>query len=354
MNMSYKNELLYQMAENLNIDKFACEDDSGHINRILYSAIVNWIVTSANDVVFEENYNRKGVSKSYITRRISNVVEEYLGLYPEFGKYLQGAEPNETVSKMRELIEEAGFLTATGFDEFISLPPLKEMKVTNDLYLVKGLCKASGVLAIGLGLYTHNSVTKNSTSMKEMFYIPKIDAVTWTKEYIKSIQWKNSSSLNDDVQFFNSKTQKTFANSWIDRFPKAVEVTIYKKHDRDYGFAQKCGDTVRGIQIPDHLIGVESVKTDNLFNNDVRRFMYGLKSIHNNKASSKLTIEKDVGVLQLFNALPEREIIALRFMGWPTKNISDNFSFYIPLRLLPTVKEILLNLNIAVEEINNG
>ena len=78
MNMSYKNELLYQMAENLNIDKFACEDDSGHINRILYSAIVNWIVTSANDVVFEENYNRKGVSKSYITRRISNVVEEYL------------------------------------------------------------------------------------------------------------------------------------------------------------------------------------------------------------------------------------------------------------------------------------
>jgi hypothetical protein len=352
--MSYKEELLYHIADNLNINKFFCEDEHSYTGRILYSAIANWIFTSSNDISFEENYYRKGVSKSYITRRISKVVEEYLELYPGFREYLDGKEPNEVVSQMRGIIEDAGFLTPTGFDEFVNLPPLKEMKANDELYLIKGLCKASEVLAIGLGIYTHIPVCENSCSIKEMFYIPELDAATWTKEHINSINWKNGSNLSNEVQFFDPKTKNTFHGCWKEEFPKDVEVTIYKKHDRDYGFVRKYGDSIIGFQIPDHLIGVESAETDNLFDNDVRRFMYGLKCLHNNNAKSKLIIEKGVCILQLFNALPGREFTALQFMSWRKKGLSDDFSYFIPLELLCVIKELLSNLNINLVEVKNG
>jgi len=352
--MKYKSELLIQMADNLNIHQFSCEQTNSYVSRILYSAIANWIYASANDVLFEENYKRKGVSKSYITRRISKIAEEYLTLYPMFHEYLDGKETNEVVSEMREMIEDAGFLTATGFDEFMGLPPLKEMMANDGLYLVRGLCRASGVSSVGLGIFTHSSVCENSSTMKKMFYLPEIDAASWTQEYINSMNWGSGSIIDNELEYFDPLSTNTFSRSWIDSFPKNIDVTLYKKHDRDYGFAQRCEDGIKSIPIPDHLIGVERVETDNLFNNDVRRFMYGLKALNHNKANLKLTLEKDVGVLQLFNALPRREFIALQFMGWPMKNIGDNFRYYIPLKLLQVLKELLLNLNILIEEINHG
>lgn len=351
--MSYKEELLQQIANNLNIHKFSCEDEKSYTSRILYSAVANWIFTSAHDISFEENYKKEkeGVSKSYITRRVSKIVDEYQELFPAFGEYLNGREPAKVVSKMRETIERAGFLIPTGFDEFVSMPSLKKMKVSDEFYLMRGLCKANEVLAIGLGLYSESDTYEDSVSMKELFYIPEIDAKTWTKEYIDTINWGNSSLLSNAIEFFDPKSKNIFYGCWKDAFPNDVEVTIYKKNKWDYGFAKKTPDEIRGVQIPDYLIGIQGTEADNLFDNDVRRFMYGLKDLYNNNAKSSIVIEKDVCILRLYNALPERELTVLQFMGWHKQDIGNDYHYYISLELLPLLKELLTNLNIILEEV---
>lgn len=351
--MSYKEELLHQIANNLNIHKFTCEDEKSYTSRILYSAVANWIFTSAHDVSFEENYKKEkeGVSKSYITRRVSKIIDEYQELFPAFREYLDGREPAEVVSEMRKIIEKAGFLIPTGFDEFVSLPPLKRMKVSDDFYLMRGLCKANEVLAIGLGLYSKGFTYEDSISMKELFYIPEIDAKTWTKEYIDRIHWGNGSKLSNTTKFFDPKSKNPFYDCWKDTFPNEVEVTIYKKNDWDYGFAKKTTDEICGVQIPEYLIGTQGTGADNMFDKDVRRFMYGLKDLYNNNAKSRIIIKKDVCIFKLYNALPERELTVLQFMGWHKQDIGNDYHYYISLELLPLLKELLTNLNIILEEV---
>lgn len=347
--MGLRNDLVNQISKNLRIFKYNDEEESQFLNRLLYSAIAAWVIQPTRDEDFRYNYNKKGVSKSYITRKISKIVSEFIAIFPSFKVFLDGITEGEFVKEIREFYERAGYIVPVGFDEFVTTSPIKAVRINKSWLLVRNdfesICKKS----VGLGLFIEDSSDEKVTSLENLFYLPNLDAQKWTTKYVKNLKWINSAKIGLDARFFDIRSMKSFSGCWIDKFPENCEITLYKTNNWDYGFARKNSTGIVGLKIPDWLIGQGNNESEKLFDNDVRRFMYGLKAMNNNNANA--IADKKLGYfeLKLFNALPTRELTTLQFLGWRKRGIYDETNYIIPDETFETVKSLLERLSILVE-----
>lgn len=350
--MNMKSDLIKQMGEDLQLYKFIDETDSEYLNRLIYSAIAVWMLHILRDRKIEDNYNRIGVSKKYITRKISKIVSEYSSLFPSFNNFLNGLTETELAIIIRKNYECAGYIVPVRFDEYVILSSVKEFRVTNRFKLVRNNFDFLESKVVGLGVFTENYTEEEVQCIDNIFYIPKLDAKTWTSDYIRHLKWSNAVRLGENVQFFNPNSKKSFNQCWEEKFPQNSEITLYKTNNWDYGFARKDSSNYIGIKIPEWLIGTENNVCENLFDNDVRRFMYGLKAIYKNNANIILEKKTDHFELKLLNALPLRELTALKFFSWNKKCFLDkcNYDYIIPYEFIEPVKYMLNKLLIIIEE----
>jgi hypothetical protein len=348
--MDLKKDLIKQISSDLKISKFNDEEQDDYLNRLLYSAIAVWMIQSTGDQSFNVNYNKRGVSKSYLTRKISKIVLEYIAIFPSFRVFLDGLTEVEFASLLRENYEKAGYIVPVGFDEFVIASPTKTAKVNDSWLLIRNNFKSVATKAIGLGSFLEKHSEEEFCSLHELFYLPKLNAQKWTVEYIKRLKWVDATKLGMETQFFDAKRMKSFSESWIEQFPEYCEVTLYRKNNWDYGFAKKNNTDIVGIKIPEWLIGQGNNESEKLFDNDVRRFMYGLKAINDNRIKSIAYKKTGYFELKLFNALPTRELTALQFLGWRKKGILDEYNYIFPCELFDSVKNLLEKLLIVIEE----
>lgn len=348
--MSLKDNLINIMSNQLRIYKFKDESKESFINRLLFSAIGLWMIQSTLDKSYIENHNRVGVSKSYLTRKISKLVDEYISMFPMFSIYLDELSTIEFVAKIREEYEKSGYIVPTGFDEFIIMSPKKIARVDDEYIIMRNHIGVANTKAIGLGLFKKLVSNNEIQDLIQLLYIPKINAQEWTSNYIKRLRWGNASKLGDETWYFEAESKYNFYRCWTNKYPEKESIALYKTNDWDYGFAKIQDDKVIGIKIPDWLIGQGNNESEKLFDNDVRRFMYGLKSLYNNNAKALLIKKTDHYYLRLFNALPTREKTALQFLGWRSEKYMDGFNYIIPNETFGVVKTLLLNLSIEMEE----
>lgn len=350
--MGMKSDLVKQMGEDLQIYKFVDETEIEYLNRLIYSAIAVWMLHILRDIKFEENYNKVGVSKKYITKKTSKIIAEYSVMFPTFKSFIDKLTEVEVARILRENYEFAGHIVSVGFDEYVVASSVKEFRVTNMFKLIRNNFDISQSKVVGLGVFTENYTEDELHCIDDIFYIPKLDAETWTVECIKKLKWSNATRLGENIQFFNPNSTRPFGECWEDRFPQNIEITLYKTNNWDYGFVRKDNLNYIGIKIPEWLIGTENNVCENLFDNDVRRFMYGLKAIHKNNAKVILGEKIDHFELKLLNALPLREFIALKFFSWNKNCFSDkcNYDYVIPCDFIEPVKYLLNKLSIITEE----
>lgn len=352
--MSLKHEMLQQISKDLKITQYKDEEQNDYLNRVLYSAIAVWMVYSLLDHSFDENYNRIGVSKSYLTRKISKIISEYVQIFPQFRIYLDGLSETEFAVKLREIYEKAGYIVPVKFDEFVIGAPTKIAKVNDSLYLIRNDYKCTGPKAIGLGLFLKKSNDyDNICNIDELFYLSKLNAFDWTSNYIKNLKWIEASKLGENTLFFDPTQNKSFSNCWRDQFPERCKITLYKTNDWDYGFAKKYMNEIIGLKVPEFLIGKNGNTSEKLFDNDVRRFMYGLKAMYNNNAKAIVYKKIDHFELRLLNAILSRELTALQFFGWRKKGILNEYQYTIPYEMFDSVIYLLEKLSITVEVKNN-
>jgi hypothetical protein len=347
--MSLKNDLLYQIAKDLKIEKFRGEEQDEYTNRLVYSAIGCWLIHSLQDKDFMDNYNKKGISKSYLTRKISKVVSEYVDIFPSFRTFLDGLSETDFVVSLRENFERAGYIVHAGFDEYILTSPQKVAKLSNNCFLLRNDFENTNFKTIGLASFAKDSNNSEVCNLDELFYLIKMDALNWTKKYIESLRWSNAEKLSDETQFFNAKSIKNFSECWESIFPEDNEITLYKTNDWDYGFVKNTNAGKVGIKIPEWLIGQGTNESEKLFDNDVRRFMYGLKAMNNNRVKV-LTFKKTECVeIKLFNALPTREGTVLQFLGWKKRSYLNDYNYIIPNEMVDTMRKLLEHLSIIME-----
>ena len=348
--MELKDNLINTISNELQIYKYEYESEDSFINRLLFSAIGLWIIQSTLDKNFIENHNRQGVSKSYITRKVSKIVCEYISLFPSFANYLGELTEAEFVARIRQEYEKAGYMVSTGFDEFVIASSRKIAFIDDKYIIMRNYIDNINTRTIGLGVFKSLVLKNDIKDFYELLYIPKIDAKEWTSNYIKRIRWGNSSKLGDGTWYFDAESTNSFYKSWVEHYPKNCAIVLYKTNDWDYGFARKNDDNIIGVKIPNWLIGQESNESEKLFDNDVRRFMYGMKALKENNGKALLIRKRDHYNLKLFNALPTREKTAMQFLGWRIEKFIDEFNFIIPNETYKIVKELILNLSIEMEE----
>lgn len=348
--MDMKVKLIDQMAIDLQIFKFNEEPEESYINRLLYSAIGAWIIQSMKDSRIAPTNQKIGVSKTYLTQKISNIVTEFLTLFPSFINYLDGMSEIEVARIMRENYEKGGFINSEEFGEFIIPAPLKRCFINGEWLLVRNDYQNIVGKAVGLGVFAKNNHLDNVCNIGELFCLNLMNAEKWTMKYIDALNWREAERVGETTKFFNPIATSIMSKSWDDDFPNNCLVTLYKTNDWDYGFAKRDKNLLIGVKIPDCLIGNNISETDRLFDNDVRRFMYGLKALYKNHTKILMTKKIDFIEINLYNALPIRELIALQFLGWKKKGICDDYNFLIPVESYETTKHIIENLSITVEE----
>lgn len=348
--MSLKDNLINTMSNDLRIYRFEDESKDSFINRLFFSALGRWIIQSTLDKNFIENHHRVGVSKSYITRKISKVASEYISLFPSFRTYLDKLTIEKFVARIREEYEKTGYIVSTGFNEFVIASSKNMARIDDRNILIRNNMRDITTKTIGLGSFKTLALSGDIKSFFELLYIPRIDAKEWTSNYIKDLRWGNSSKLGDDTWYFDAENRNSFYNCWMDSYPEKTEIVLYKTNDWDYGFAKRKEGNILGIKIPSWLIGQQNNESEKLFDNDVRRFMYGLKALKNNNAQALLTKKSDHYNLKLFNALPTREKAALQLLTWRKDKFTDEFNYIIPNETFEIVKRLLTNLSIEMEE----
>ena len=352
--MSLRNELIKQISEDLRLYKYEDEKHTDFLNRLIYSAVGSWILHSTNDQDVKDNYKKSGVSKAYITRKVSKVVAEYVALFPSFGNFLGGITESEFVAQLREIYERAGYIVPTGFDEFVTSSASKEASTKEHWSIIRNGIKHANSRAVGLGVFLKEKEEAGSEEdccgLDELFYLTKTDAKRWTDEYVRKLKWINAAKLDCETQYFDPQKISCFNECWIEKFPIDCKVTLYKTNNWDYGFAKKDGLDVLGVKIPEFLIGNNTSGNECIFAKDVRRFMYGLKAIKNTNAICFVQKKTGYKELKLLNALPIRELTVLQFLGWRKNGFSDEYNYIIPFEMFDTVKKILANLSMRIIE----
>jgi len=349
--MSLRKNLINRISDDLGIGRFKNEDDSAFIGRVLFSAIANWTLQSSLDSNFSVNHEQYGISKSHITRKVSKIISMYLSLFPIFRDYVGDVNETDLAVEIRRDYESAGFILPVRFGEYVVPSSFKQARVDGKLQFVRNDFSGYKNKAVGLGMYNSNERVDNEHDIDELLYLPRISAKQWTLDNLKQLKWNHGEKLGESTEYFDVNHVGNLSGAWKIEFPQNCDITLYRRNNWDYGFAKCIKRTMIGLNIPTWLIGTENDRSDNLFNNDVRRFMLGLKAIHHNCAKVTILKKEDCFEFRTTFAIPGREFTALQFLAW-RKKYSDRYSYIAPNELLSVVIHIFEKLSITVEEKN--
>jgi hypothetical protein len=339
--MNTVQEFFNRISSDLAIRKYSREPENYYFSRVIYSAIGCWILYCTGDKSIEEDNSKYGISKNYINRRCSKILNDFLEIYPQAREWFftdNIKECTDVIKYIREIYELLGFLVPADKASSLVLPMYRKVVIENGLVMYRGDSEISRM--IGLGKYKSVKEAKRDdiTLLFDMFLIPNKRADDFVQDYIKKARWVPG-GIYEHTQFFDYKSENPISKSWTDTWGYDA-ITVYRNGIIDYGMVKFENGQLYTSQFPEHIVSEK----------EVRRFMYGIKGSNGAYMKAMLKRYSDVAILKLFSKLPEKEMLLLRLMSWPVENIEDVFNYYIPFEVIDVVNKILENLCIEVEE----
>lgn len=333
-----------QIAKDLKITQFSKENESQFISRIIYSAISEWIKASTFDRKIDnhEGVKEEGCTKQHITRKCGEILEGFLEIYPSIEFYFYPVEENDPkpIQEIQKRLFLGGVLVS-GENNTVQLSKEKTGFVDNNLFFERGCFYEPEKQAFGLGCYRNNQNGNiPCVRLEELFFIPNENAEKTVNYYIKKLKsdFNNISDIPDYWSFFDYSSKKSFHNSWNGYFDKNGKITVYKNNinNSDYGFIKYSEGKFFFTPFPHHIIQTK----------EIRRILYGIRSIENNPCNSELTIQGKSVKIQLYTSLPLREQSLLYMISWPVNNMYDRTQYITSIKFLPIIQRILSNLNV--------
>ena len=340
--MSRIQELFNLISLDLNIRRYSCEPENLYFSRLIYSAIGCWVLYCIGDKNVEEDKSRYGVSKNYINRRCSKILNDFLEIYPKAKDWFftnDITDCSDVIKFIRGIYEYLGYLVPADSDSSLTLPKLRNVVIEDGLVFYRGISKVSKMIGLGTYEFINEAKKENVEHLFEMFLIPNKRADIFVQDYLRKAKW-TTGNVSEDIKFFDYKSKNSLSGSWTDKWTEDT-ITIYKNGYIDYGLVKFVAGKCYSSQFPDYIVSEK----------EVRRFMYGFKYINEVYMKARLKRFSDVAVLRLFSRLPKRETALLRVLSWPVNNMQDMYYYYIPIELINVIKSILENLCIKVEEI---
>lgn len=331
-------QLIEDISYDLDIKKYPGEDKNLYHSRIVYSAISLWMKYIILDhMVLSDEFEVK--SKNYHYRRISEILDEYINIFPEISPWMSRDYTTNPIHIIRNRLIAAGEINEIDLDGNITLAKKKtipldekisrliEISTQNTNFKYVGITKIiNDENESGLGLMIENSLDL-------------------AKEFNNPSYYSELSKINFEYESFNFHKKNKYEKNWISNKKLDLEINLIRKKTNtvnywDYLLILKQFDKLFQYPLKEELIKQG-------FHN---RLILGIKKLYDNPSVARYKRHENIIELRLDNKLPKYEESLLMTYSWPKNHILDSWSYIVPIEIWNRVTEVLKTLGYEMEE----
>lgn len=331
-------QLIEDISYTLNIQQYSTEKAELYQARIIYSAISVWMKYILLDHMIHED-EAEVKSKNYHYRRSTEILEEYINLFPRLSHWLYSDKNIDPIHIIRNGLIAAGEINEVDLSGNITLAKKKIIPINKNI---------SRVIEISTSMtaFKYVGLTKIIKTKNE-FEIPlQIEnSLGLVNEFINQSFYQEMFHTDSRYELYNVFRSDKYKISWTINGILDSEINLIRKERNqvnyyDYYLVLKRSGTF--YQYP-----LNEVLVNQGFHN---RLILGLRQLYDNPIVAKYKKHQQIIELNLDRKLPRYEESFLRTYAWPKNHISDNLSFIIPLELWNTVSQMLEPLGYKMEE----
>lgn len=334
-----KKKLIDQLCSDLLISQFKYENNTSFYTRLLYSALADWMKICILDHTNEKYVTSK--SKLYIHRRCSEILDNFLLVFPECHSYFweeSDNADNHPINTLRNKMIETGELI--NIDNKIYLPETSLQSITKDYSRVFGIAglkeKSCGITKIKQDFKDDN---KKQVAINSGIEYRKI---------FRSLKWE----IYDDyssIEVLDPRSTKPPYKSWKDiQVIKDYEIYLSRidinQNKKMFFWIKKENGKIQISQVNDILISFQ----------EIRRFILWQRKEYQNPIKAIYCKDKKYASLKLFTRIPTYEQNILNTYGWPSKHIQSEFEYVFPVEVWNEIANLLISLNFELQEERYG
>lgn len=330
-------DLMFKIADDLNIIKFKNENDESYLNRILYSACSLWLKTICLDGISNTTQSNHSISKHYHHTRGEFIINNLLEFFPQNRAWFENNENIHSVNFLRERLIKSMDILQLNDDSRLYIHENDFIPINSNFSKIYGIPKNNNNIASGISLLQNrnNENYKICYENIEFFYNEFIENIVFTKD-----EW-----LQGKIYFNPLVKTDTIYKSWTDGIPNS-NVYISKLENENGSiiyFIEKIEDGVTYS----HRINDFIIESGILI-----KMLYYLRSINHNPINVIIEKMEDNFILKRFvkNFYGKEEKFIQEY-GWPIDSLYDNLNWRFPIYFYDDIIDILENLFIKVKEV---
>lgn len=347
------NEVMQQIANDLNIDRYYNESIEAYGCRILYASVVAWAKVQLLGESYSEmldEMNEKDfpcVTRQYIMLHVKKAVRGLLRVIPHLEQWIRVGEGNNLESELSKyIIEQLIFcyeINKLTSPQIVTSSPERIAYFKSNELLLGGvnwnnaLCNAKSV---GIGNWRPKSI-KVENNYKDIFNIPKNSIIQYYRVLQNNAQWQKD-ELVGEYEYFQVNNQGLHYYAW-DKFEKSKmtnEIMILRRVDnkKQYMLAKYEEEQCFTARLDQWYVSEKEIKRIMYF----LQYQAGIPCIFNAKKT------KDVVELHCHSELPNPEWRIMLLSSWPKRHYKDKYHRLVPIEIWDDIEEMLNELGIIV------
>lgn len=337
------NDLLLAMSADMGINCFSGETEDSFTYRILYAALGQWCLRTAQNIAVDTY----GTTKHNQTIVLNDLLGKYAEIFPSVAdKFIDISNQQVNFSVfIRRIYEETGYLL-TDEENRNALANYGRSILMGEKALFFGLPHDKYIVN-GLGVFA--APTAYRVSAKEFLIRDNLTYEEYLNSCFDTIDFCDRDIDLTELEFFNPLSRNVPSRSW-EKQPK-TDCTIARKNE--IGPFYRVMRISNALQFSDEPIESQS---DSLTSYEYRRLYFALKAHYGVPLKANITkMDENYSVIRIGGHLPNREYYYLLLLSWPMNGAFDKVSFLAHNDMLVEIVDVLINLGIKIEggETNN-
>lgn len=343
------NEVMQQIAKDLNIDRYCNESIEAYGCRILYASVVAWAKVQLLGESYSE-MNEKDfpcVTRQYVTSHVKKAVRGLLRVIPHLDKWIKVGEGNNLESELSKyIIDQLIFcyeINKLMSSQIVTSSPERIVYFKSNELLLGGISWNNALRnakSVGIGNWRIKSVEVEN-NYKAIFNIPKDSIIQYYRALQKNAQWQMD-ELVEEYEYFQADNQGLHYYAW-DKFEKSRltnEIMILRRGDnkKQYMLAKYEEEQWLTARLDQWYVAEKEIKRIMYF----LQYQVGKPCIFNAKKT------KDVVELHCHSELPNPEWRIMLLSSWPKRHYNDKYYRLVPIEIWHDIEEMLNELGIIV------
>ena len=331
------NELLLTMSEDMAINRYSGETEDSFIYRVLFSALGQWCLRTAQNISF----SICGTTKHNQTVVLKELMDKYFKIFPSvLNKFIDTSSQQISFPVfIRRIYEETGYLL-TDEKNWNKIANYGRTIVIEKKALFFGL-PDGGYTVNGLGVFA--DPTAYRVSAKEFLIRDHLTCEEYFKSFFDTLDFYDRDIVQNELEYFNPLSHNVPSRSW-EKQPK-TDCTIARKSELGpyYRVMRIFGEW----QFADEPIEPQS---DKFTSYEYRRLYFALKAHYGVPLKATISkIDNEYSTIRIEGYLPNREYYYLLLLSWPVNSAFDKVNFLTHNDLLVEIVDVLENIGIDIE-----